>query len=89
MRRCLYGHFLRHLRERAPGAKIVVADGGSSDGTVDLADGFCDQLVASERNRAIQMNAGGRVAHGDILWFVHVDAEVPRECLDEISAHHG
>ena len=77
--------FLAHLRERAPGAQIVVADGGSSDGTVNLADGFYDQFVASECNRAIQMNAGGRVAHGDILWFVHVDAEVPRECLDEIE----
>ena len=77
--------FLRHLRERAPGAEIIVADGGSTDGTADLASGFCDQLVLSERNRAIQMNFGARAAHGDILWFVHVDAEVPHGCLDEIE----
>jgi rSAM/selenodomain-associated transferase 2 len=77
--------FLRHLRERAPRAEIIVADGGSSDGTPDLATGFCDQLVLSERNRAIQMNAGTRAARGDILWFVHVDAEVPWGCLDEIE----
>src|SRR5438477_3366195 len=77
--------FLQHLRERAPEAEIIVADGGSSDGTVELATGFCDQLVKSERNRAIQMNAGARAAHGDVLWFVHVDAEVPLGCLDEIA----
>src|SRR6266699_4490086 len=77
--------FLQHLRERAPGAEIIIADGGSCDGTVDLATGFCDQLVRSEPNRAMQMNAGARAARGDVLWFVHVDAEVPQGCLDEIE----
>ena len=77
--------FLQHLRERARGAEIIVADGGSCDGTVDLATGFCDQLVRSEPNRALQMNAGARAARGDVLWFVHVDAEVPQGCLDEIE----
>jgi rSAM/selenodomain-associated transferase 2 len=77
--------FLRHLRDRAPGAEIVVADGGSDDGTPDLARGCCDQLVVGERNRAKQMNIGARAAYGDVLWFVHVDAEVPWGCLDEIA----
>ena len=77
--------FLRHVRERATGAEIIVVDGGSSDGTADLARGFCDQLVVSERSRARQMNAGARAARGDVLWFVHVDAEVPRGSLDEIE----
>ena len=77
--------FLQHLRQRAPGAEIIVADGGSSDGTVDLAKGFCDQLVRNESSRAIQMNTGACAARGDILWFVHVDAELPLRCLDEIE----
>ena len=77
--------FLQHLCERAPGAEIIVADGGSCDGTVDLATGFFDQLVRSEPNRAMQMNAGACAARGDVLWFVHVDAEVPQGCLDEIG----
>lgn len=78
--------FLRHLRERAPDAEIIVADGGSSDGTAKLAAEFCDQLVKSTSGRAIQMNAGARAARGDVFWFVHVDAEVPQGCLDEIAA---
>jgi rSAM/selenodomain-associated transferase 2 len=78
--------FLTHLRERAGEAEIIVVDGASTDGTDRLAAGFCDDLLRSdERGRACQMNAGGRVASGDILWFLHVDAEVPRQCLDEIT----
>ena len=77
--------FLAHLRERATGAEIIVADGGSCDGTGELVRGSCDQLVVSERSRAIQMNTGARAAHGDTLWFVHVDAEVPSGCLAEIE----
>jgi rSAM/selenodomain-associated transferase 2 len=77
--------FLQHLHERAPEAEIVVADGGSSDGTGEFAAGYCDLLVASGRNRATQMNAGARAARGDILWFVHVDVEVPKGCLGEVE----
>ena len=31
------------------------------------------------------MNAGAQAAHGEILWFVHADVEVPAQCLDEIA----
>src|SRR6266516_7099613 len=81
----LIRRFLAHLRERAPGAEIIVADGGSTDGTADLAAGFCDRLVESQRSRATQMNAGAQAARGEILWFLHADAELPLQCLDEIA----
>jgi rSAM/selenodomain-associated transferase 2 len=77
--------FLQRLRQRAPEAEIIVADGGSSDGTPELARGFCNHFVMSQPNRAVQMNVGARAASGDVLWFVHVDAEVPQKCLNEIS----
>jgi rSAM/selenodomain-associated transferase 2 len=76
--------FLQHLRERAPEAEIIVVDGGSFDGTAQLDARFCDRLVESGRGRARQMNAGARAARGEILWFVHVDAKLPLQCLDEI-----
>jgi rSAM/selenodomain-associated transferase 2 len=81
----LIRRFREHLRERAPGAEIIVADGESTDGTADLAAGLCDRLVESERSRARQMNAGAHAAHGEILWFVHADVELPSQCLDEIT----
>ncbi len=78
--------FLARLRERTSGAEIIVVDGASTDGTDQLAAGFCDRLVATgERSRATQMNAGARVASGDIFWFLHADAGVPSGCLDEIG----
>ena len=77
--------FLQHLRQRAPEAEIIVADGGSCDRTADLATGLCNQLVMSEANRAAQLNLGARAATGDVLWFLHADVELPQECLPEIE----
>jgi rSAM/selenodomain-associated transferase 2 len=78
--------FLSNLRERTRGAEIIVVDGGSTDGTDRLAQGFCDQVIRTcERSRAKQMNAGADAANGDILWFLHADAEVPLESLNEIG----
>jgi rSAM/selenodomain-associated transferase 2 len=78
--------FLSNLRERTRGAEIIVVDGASTDGTDRLAQGFCDQVIRSgERSRAKQMNVGADAAGGDILWFLHADAEVPLESLNEIG----
>ncbi len=77
--------FLAHVRARAPKAEIIVVDGASSDGTEELAAGLCDQLIKTRPNRAAQMNAGAAVACGDVLWFLHVDAKVPSNCLQEIE----
>jgi rSAM/selenodomain-associated transferase 2 len=76
---------LTNLRTCAPGAEIIVVDGGSTDETRQLASGVCDQLITTECNRAVQMNAGARAAHGDTLWFMHVDVEIPSGCLEEIA----
>jgi rSAM/selenodomain-associated transferase 2 len=82
--------FLSNLRERTRGAEIIVVDGASNDGTDQLAQGFCDQLIRSgERSRAKQMNVGADAAGGDIFWFLHVDAEVPPESLNEIGRIMG
>ena len=78
--------FLLNLRERTPGAEIIVVDGGSTDGTDRLAEGSCDHVIRSgKRSRAKQMNVGADAAVGDILWFLHSDADVPLESLNEIG----
>ena len=80
IRRCL-----EHLRERAAGVEIVVVDGGSTDGTLELASGIADRVLRTKANRAAQMNAGAAAARGEVVWFVHVDLTVPVDCLDQIN----
>jgi rSAM/selenodomain-associated transferase 2 len=77
--------FLVEARRRAPGAEIVVVDGESSDKSAALAESCCDRLLISERGRASQMNAGARAASGEILWFLHVDVQLPSGCLEQIG----
>jgi len=69
---------LQHLSGlRGRGAEVIVVDGGSRDGTVDLARPLCDRLIAAPRGRAAQMNAGAGVARGDIFLFLHADTRLP------------
>lgn len=68
---------LAPLRER--GAEVIVADGGSTDGTPALARPLADHVLAAPRGRAAQMNAGAAVAHGDLLLFLHADTRLPPE----------
>jgi rSAM/selenodomain-associated transferase 2 len=62
---------------RTRGVEVIVADGGSKDGTADLARAHADRMVAAPRGRAAQMNAGAAVALGDVLLFLHADTKLP------------
>ena len=75
---------LKSLRERAGEVEIIVVDGGSSDGTFELARNRCDQCLRSPRGRALQMNTGAAAASGNIFWFLHADTEVPADCVRKI-----
>ena len=61
----------------ARGAQIIVADGGSTDGTATRAVAAGAQVVDAPRGRALQMNAGAQQASGDILLFLHADTRLP------------
>ncbi len=75
------GNIERLLAGLAPmrmrGVEIIVADGGSSDGTPLLAARVADKVIASPKGRAAQMNAGAAQACGEILLFLHADTELP------------
>ncbi|MFC1561753.1 TIGR04283 family arsenosugar biosynthesis glycosyltransferase [candidate division KSB1 bacterium] len=58
-------------------SETIIADGGSTDGTVEIA-GTRAKLVAAPRGRAVQMNAGAGSASGRIFWFLHADCIPPR-----------
>jgi rSAM/selenodomain-associated transferase 2 len=59
---------------RAPDVEIILVDGGSRDGSRQLAARFPDiLLVTAPQGRGAQMNAGARLARGELLVFLHID----------------
>jgi rSAM/selenodomain-associated transferase 2 len=62
---------------RAAGHEVIVVDGGSTDGTPDFAAPRADRVARAPRGRASQMNAGERLASGDVLLFLHADTRLP------------
>lgn len=68
---------LAPLRQR--GHEIIVADGGSADGTADLVEELADRVVLAPPGRAAQMNAGAALARGAVLLFLHADTRLPVE----------
>ena len=59
--------------------EVLVADGGSSDGTPDIARRAGALVVAAPRGRGRQLATGARAASGDVLLFIHADTHLPRE----------
>lgn len=64
---------------RARGIEVVVADGGSADGTPERAAPWCDCVITVPRGRGIQMNAGAKQASGNVLLFLHADTQLPAD----------
>lgn len=81
------GSCLRRLQTiRGKDAEIILVDGGSTDGTADLARGLADKMIDALPGRARQMNAGAREAKGSILLFLHADTVLPDGAVEEMGA---
>ena len=78
------GCLLRLCRD-FPEAEVIVVDGGSTDGTPELARPHA-KVVECERGRGRQLNAGAAAAGGEVLWFVHADTTVDAAAMDQMCA---
>lgn len=79
------GPLLERL-EATPGIhEIIIADGGSTDGTQELATKRA-RLTVSEPGRGMQLRAGAREATGDIFFFLHADVTPPPDVAGQIQA---
>ncbi|MGE0488144.1 MAG: TIGR04283 family arsenosugar biosynthesis glycosyltransferase [Vulcanimicrobiota bacterium] len=75
---------LEHLEGLAGVHEVIVVDGGSKDGTPELALGRA-RLLASAPGRGQQMNAGAAEAAGDVLLFLHADTRLPPQASGAIQ----
>lgn len=67
--------------------EIIVCDGGSSDGTQQLAiNAGANVLISPQKGRAAQMNFACGHACGTILYFVHADSFPPHNFINDIEA---
>lgn len=81
---------------RQPGDyEVIVVDGGSTDRTRAIVSEFAlspqssalrtVRLLSSPKGRAIQMNAGAKVANGEWLLFLHADTLLPACSMQRLS----
>jgi rSAM/selenodomain-associated transferase 2 len=74
------GQVIDHIHSSSTGhiREIIIADGGSSDRTREVAGKKGAKVVTcSKKGRASQMNEGARNASGEVLFFLHADTIPP------------
>ncbi|TBR12572.1 MAG: glycosyltransferase [Rugosibacter sp.] len=75
------------------GCEVIIVDGGSVDGSADIAQATGFLVLQSARGRARQMNAGAEMASGDVLLFLHADTQLPQGAAvlieQAFSSHAG
>lgn len=75
---------IESVRQQDQAVEIIVVDGGSVDGTPEIARTHAT-VISSPRGRAIQMNAGARHASGDVLLFLHGDSVLASGALGQLQ----
>jgi rSAM/selenodomain-associated transferase 2 len=67
---------LQRSREDGFVGEVIIVDGGSMDGTQDVARAFAARVVMSERGRGRQLARGAAVSTAPWLLFLHADTRL-------------
>ena len=79
----------RHLHRSISSAEgrdveVIVADGGSTDGTRRRAESLGARVIKSPLGRARQQNFGAAAARGEAVLFLHADTLLPQGYLPRV-----
>jgi len=66
-------------------ADVVVVDGGSADGTPDIARRLGARVLTSPPGRARQLAMGAASTNADWLFFLHADSRLEPAAVDALS----
>ena len=67
--------------------EIIIADCGSEDKTIDIANIYGARVYKSkERNRGLQLNIGAKNSKGDWLIFLHADTRLKNDWATKIKS---
>jgi len=66
--------------------EVIVADGGSSDATLEIADAAGAHIVHAKKGRSLQLAAGAAVAKSDWLLFLHPDTALEQGWENEVES---
>jgi rSAM/selenodomain-associated transferase 2 len=80
------GPLIQALHREPELAEIIVADGGSTDGTPALAKALGARMIVTQRSRGQQLRAGADAALGEIVLFLHADSVFPTGGLYALCA---
>jgi len=69
----------------AVGDQVIVADGGSSDGSPAVARELGAVVVSGPAGRGAQLNRGAAAANGDVLLFLHADTTLPPDARAQLE----
>lgn len=69
--------------------EVIVADGGSADATLEIADAAGAHIVQTKKGRSLQLAAGAAVAKSDWLLFLHPDTALEQGWENEVESFIG
>ncbi|WP_431857171.1 TIGR04283 family arsenosugar biosynthesis glycosyltransferase [Azospirillum sp.] len=69
------------------GTEVIVADGGSTDGTAGVADALGVRVIRTPRGRGPQLAAGAAAGEAPWLLFLHADTRPGPGWRDAVERH--
>ncbi len=76
---------VENIRALDENVEIIIADGGSSDTTVEIAELLKTKVIRCKQGRGTQQNAGAGFSSGDILLFLHADTVLPQDVFKTLA----